>query len=95
MDSLDAVIECLNRIESRQIKNNSPWFDVSNASEYLKVSDRSIRRYISKGKIKSYQTPTGGVRLHQSDLDSFVMYGKPYKKLTRPQKESIKETRDV
>jgi len=89
MDDLNTVIESLQRIESRQIKDNSPWFDVGTAAGYLKVSDRSIRRYISNGKIKSYQTPTGGVRFHRFDLDSFVMYGKPYKKLTRPQKETI------
>jgi hypothetical protein len=33
--------------------------------------------------------PSGGRRLHITDLDSYVMFGKPFNKLTRPQKESI------
>ena len=95
MDDLKTIVESLIRIESKQIKDDSPWFAVNDGADYLKCSPRSLRRYIQDGKIKSYHTPTGGVRLHRSDLDAFVMFGKPYKKLTRPQKEQINETKNV
>ena len=91
---MNEILEYLKRIESRQIGEISPWYSVNGAADYLKVSDRSLRRYIKAGQIKSYKTPTQGVRLHRSDLESFIMFGKPFNKLTRPQKESITNTRD-
>jgi len=90
----EVILDYLKRIESRQIGKISPWYSIHEASSYLSVSERSIRRYIKDGKIKSYHTPTGGIRLHKNDMDSFIMFGKPYKKLTRPQKEQISKAMD-
>jgi excisionase family DNA binding protein len=70
-------------------KRPSPWYSVKESSQYLKFSERHLRRLIATSKIKSYKMPGGGRRLHISDLDSYVMFGLPYNKLTRQQRESI------
>jgi excisionase family DNA binding protein len=68
---------------------SSPWLSVKTGAVYLGYSERHLRRIISTGKLKSYKIPTGGIRIHRSDLDAFIMFKKPFNKLTRPQKELI------
>ncbi len=68
---------------------SSPWLSVRTGATYLGYSERHLRRIIYSGKLKVYKMLTGGIRIHRSDLDAFIMYGKPYNKLTRPQKENI------
>lgn len=78
--------------DCRNIK--SPWLTISESAMYLKYSERHLRRLITKGNLKYSKLPNGGVRIHKSDLDSYVLFGLPFKKLTTPQKDSIYETRD-
>ncbi len=94
MNINEQIVGYLKRIESRQIKDSSPWYTINEASAYLKTSVRSLRRYIKNGNIKSHKTPTGAIRFHRSDLDSFIMFGKSFSKLTRPQKEELISSRD-
>ena len=72
----------------------SIWLSINEAALYLRYSTRHLRRLISQNKIIHYKLSTGGVRFHQSDLDAFIIFGTSFKKLTRPQKESIYDTRD-
>ena len=70
------------------------WLSINEAASYLRYSTRHLRRLISQRKIKHYKLPTGGIRLHRSDLDAFIIFGSSFSKLTRPQKQIIYETRD-
>ena len=67
------------------------WLTIQDASTYLNMSTRQIHRYINDGILKAYQT--GGYHFKWlfdvRDLDAFVMYKLPYRKLTRPQKAEI------
>lgn len=72
----------------------SIWFTINEAAFYLRYSSRHLRRLISQNKIKYQKLPTGGIRLHRSDLDAFIIFGSSFNKLTRPQKQVIYETRD-
>ena len=78
--------------DCRNIK--SPWLTIGEAAMYLKYSERHVRRLIARGNIKYSKLPNGGVRIHKYDLDSYILFGLPFKKLTTPQKESIYDTRD-
>ena len=67
------------------------WLTIQEASTYLNRCTRQIHRYINDGRLKGYQT--GGYHckwlFDVRDLDAFVMYKLPYRKLTRPQKAEI------
>jgi excisionase family DNA binding protein len=71
------------------LNKSSPWLTVKKGADYLGYSERHLRRIISSSKLKAYKIPTGGIRIHRSDLDAFIMFNKPFNKLTRPQKDII------
>jgi excisionase family DNA binding protein len=45
---------------------------VEAAANYLKVSQRTVRRYIAEGKLTGYRVGGTLVRVQQSDLDALV-----------------------
>ena len=83
----------LGRLLSAVNRRPSPWFTVKESSEYLRSSERQIRRYIDDKHLKANRLPTGSIRVHIADLDSFIMYGKNSNKLTRPQRVNINTKR--
>ena len=95
MDRLDQILARLTTIETHLIRKVRRWISVEEAANYLAVSSRTIRRYLEKGVVPLHKLPTGLVRIDRCDLDSLVLYGRPYRKLTRPQKEIIVGTRDL
>ena len=67
------------------------WMNLSEAAKYLSRCNRQILRYVEEGDLKGYQRSYRGKWLFDiKDLDAFVMYKLPYRKLTRPQKKSIR-----
>ena len=64
---------------------------VAGVAQRLRISQRQVRRLISQQKIKVFRRDGIGVRIHRSDCDAFLVYGKAFEKLTRPQKEYIRE----
>ena len=66
------------------------WFSLSEAAKYLIRCNRQVLRYVEEGDLKGYQRTYRGKWLFDiKDLDAFVMYKLPYRKLTRPQKADI------
>ena len=66
------------------------WFSLSEAAKYLSRCNRQVLRYVEEGDLKGYQRTYRGKWLFDiKDLDAFVMYKLPYRKLTRPQKAEI------
>lgn len=95
MDKLDKIIDSLIRIERMSFDARSPWFTVASAATYIKLSERTLRRWIASGILKTYRLPAGGHRILRKDLDSITMFGKPYKKLITTHKNAVNElTRD-
>lgn len=95
MDKLDKIIDNLNRIEKIAFDIRSPWLTINEATKHIKSSERTLRRWIAAGNLKSYRLPAGGHRILRRDLDSITMYGKQYSKLVSHQKRMLKElTRD-
>jgi len=91
MDKLDKIIDYLNRIEKIAYNANSPWFSINEATNYIKLSERTLRRWIASGILKSYRLPAGGHRILRKDLDSITMFGKHYNKLVSQQKKMVNE----
>lgn len=89
MDKLDKIIENLNRIERIAFDVRSPWFTVSEAAKYIKLSDRTLRRWIASGILKTYRLPEGGHRIKRRDLDGITLFNKHYDKLTSQQKNVV------
>ncbi len=91
MDRIDIIIESLNKIEKIAIGASSPWLTIKEASQYIKSSERTLRRWIVTGTLKSHRVPGGGHRILSRDLDSITMYGKQYNKLISQQKKIVNE----
>lgn len=91
MDKLDKIIDHLSRIEKIAFDVQSPWLTVTAAAAYIKLSERTLRRWIATGILKSYRMPGGGHRILRKDLDSITMFGKPYKKLITTHKNAVNE----
>lgn len=91
MDKLDKIIDSLIRIERMSFDARSPWFTVASAATYIKLSERTLRRWIASGILKTYRLPAGGHRVLRKDLDGIVMYGKQYNKLISQQKRMVNE----
>jgi len=85
------IIEKLDRIQILLIKHQSPWRTVSEAADYMGVSYRTMQRYIKKGILNSHIAPSGIIRINQNDIDAWLMFGRAFRKLTRPQKEQLRE----
>lgn len=49
---------------------SSRYLTETAAGEYLDVSGRTIRRWVSEGKLKAFRAPSGRYRFRQSDLDA-------------------------
>ena len=66
------------------------WLNLLEASKYLSRCNRQVLRYVEEGDLKGYQRTYRGKWLFDiKDLDAFVMYKLPYRKLTKPQKAEI------
>jgi excisionase family DNA binding protein len=64
---------------------SSPWFTVTEAAEYLRVSDRTIERLVARGKLPSYAI--GRRRLfHRDALDAVATAGEDVAPTTSPRR---------
>jgi len=89
--TIEQIYDKLSRLEVLIVGNQTRWRTVSQAAEYIGVSRRTIQRYIKDSSLHSYVTPSGIIRINQNDIDAWVMFGRAFKKLTRPQKEQLIE----
>ena len=42
------------------------------ACDYLKITDRTMRRYVSEGKIRAYRIGTKHIRLRVADVEALL-----------------------
>ena len=59
-------------LASLESKQTSPWFDVSGAAEYARMTNDAVRGAVKSKKLASHRTETGRVRIHRDDLDAFL-----------------------
>lgn len=57
--------------------DNQTWYTVAEAAEYLRCSDRTIRRAVQVGGLRCEQLRTGGtrgsLRFHRRWLDAYML----------------------
>ncbi|TFB09325.1 DNA-binding protein [Candidatus Marinimicrobia bacterium MT.SAG.2] len=91
IDHIEQILISLLSIESKLIRKTSRWFTVEEAANYLKLSTRSIRRFINRGNIPQNKLPSGTIRIEKKDLDSLVIFGSAYRRLTLQQRKVVNE----
>ena len=91
MDHIDQILNSLTSIEAHLARRMSRWLTVNETADYLKLSPRSIRRYLQSGIIQQHQLPTGTIRIERRDLDCLVLFGVPYRRLNRQQRKVVNE----
>ncbi len=85
----EKILSAIDAIRAEIAAQNQPWLSVREASQYLGVSRSTLRNLIRAGKLKKYKVG-GVVRIHRRDLDSLVVFSKPYRKLLKNQRDTIK-----
>jgi len=68
----------------------SPWLTFQECCNYLKVGRTKLRELVEDNRIKVVRLD-GQMRFLRKDCDAFLLYEKPYQRLTRPQKAVIDE----
>ena len=46
------------------------WISLSEAADYCGLNEKSIRRYISAGKLKAYRVGSKSIRLDKAEVDA-------------------------
>ena len=87
LEGLHDVITALKKESSRDA---SPWLTFSESCDYLKVGKTKLRQLLTYGRI-SYCRLDGQIRIRSTDLDAFLLYNKPFRKLTKNQKRNIQD----
>ena len=91
MDRIDLILNSITSLESHVARKMSRWLTVNETADYLKLSPRSIRRYLQDGIIPQHQLPTGTIRIERRDLDCLVLFGVPDSRLNPQQRKVVNE----
>ena len=85
------TIENQRRREIMSQLNNQEWLNIIEAAQYMRVSERTIRRAIKGGTLK-FKKPTKKYLFHKTWLHSWICgYGK---KLSPTQKNELKSLQE-
>lgn len=60
---------------AQRVEGLPPLLSLSETAEYLQVSERTVRRYITTGRLLAHKlsaAPQGRVRIHRDDLAAFL-----------------------
>jgi excisionase family DNA binding protein len=69
---LQAIAERLDRIEGLLSAQVRRWLSVDEAAAYSGLSDKSIRRMISAGKLTAHRPVRGAIKIDRGELDAAI-----------------------
>ena len=52
--------------------NNTRWMKVKDISKHIPLSDKTIRKLIREGKIKSFKPDYGPILVRPEDVDEYI-----------------------
>ena len=93
---LQKIDQRFNQLEA-QLKDMlpvSPWLTFQECCEYLRVGRTKLRALVENSRLKVIRLD-GQMRFLRKDCDAFMLYEKPYQRLTRPQKAAIDEINGI
>lgn len=74
---------------SKKQQSDNQWLTgIPMIASYLGLGKTKTSDLLKSEQLKSYRVEKK-VMVRKSDLDSFIMFEKPFNKLTRPQKEIV------
>lgn len=74
---------------SKKQQSDNQWLTgIPMIASYLGLGKTKTSDLLKSEQLKSYRVGKK-VMVRKSDLDSFIMFEKPFNKLTRPQKEIV------
>ena len=57
-------------------KSGDTYFTISQAAQYLKVSTRTLQRFIKEGRLRVSRVTTRRIIIHKKWLDAYAIYGR-------------------
>lgn len=74
---------------SKKQQTDNQWLTgITAISAYIGFGKTKTTEIIKSDKLKSYRVGKK-IMARKHDIDSFIMFEKPYDKLTRPQRETV------
>ncbi|MBT4207033.1 helix-turn-helix domain-containing protein [Candidatus Woesearchaeota archaeon] len=73
---MNEILTNIDQLKDIVIGALSPWYTVKGACAYTGFKPTKIRGAIKAGKLKAYREDGGDFRIHQMDLDTYIMFGK-------------------
>ena len=90
MSEYEQILIQLDNLETLLARSRSPWMTIKEARAYSRLSETVLRRLVKEGKLPEHRAnKDGNLLFHKREIDAYLMFGKI--KLTRPQKEVIKD----
>ena len=91
-DIIQKIDQRFNRLEMQlnDMLPVSPWLTFKECCVYLRIGRTKLHKLVEDNRIRVVKCD-GQMRFHRKDCDAFMLYEKPYRRLTRPQKAVIDE----
>ena len=90
LNRLDGLADAVAALKKQTVRDASPWLTFSESCDYLKAGKTKLRQLLNDGRIR-YCRLDGQIRIRRVDLDAFLLYNKPLRKLTKAQKGDIQQ----
>jgi excisionase family DNA binding protein len=91
MTNLDVILEKLEGIELALKVEKATWLSIAATAQRAGVSEKTVRRAIKSCALRCRRlNGKGKILIHKSYLDAWIL-GYDGRRLTRPQKQEIKD----
>lgn len=71
--TIEGLEDEVQRLVSKALGGDDPWYDTKGAAEYLSVSEGTIRNLVSAGRLRAHRNKPGGrLRFRRSALDQYA-----------------------
>ncbi|MBL7047334.1 MAG: hypothetical protein ISR95_06890 [Candidatus Marinimicrobia bacterium] len=88
--TLEHIAAQLDRLENQLNSRRSPWLTFRECCEYLKVGRTKLCNMVFKSEINTGKVGNQ-LRFFRKDCDSYLLFQKPFKALTKSQKETVEK----
>jgi excisionase family DNA binding protein len=70
--SLQVILDEIRRLYENGHTSWSPWMTKAKASSYCGLSEKTLSRWISQGRLKSYRPAAGCILVKREELDAVI-----------------------
>jgi excisionase family DNA binding protein len=73
---IGTILNYLDELKNEVRNTRTPWFTITGACSYTGFGSTKIRKAIREDRLKAFRQDGSDYRIHQMDLDCYLMYGR-------------------